>query len=139
VHVAAAAHAILGDASRSVALLRKAASIGLPSYTAFRDDPHFDSLHQYQPFLRVMQALRKQCAGYERECLVRLSPQPCIGHFACACWPLLICVPFPINSLRSSVACPPYRLRVANSSTKATPAAAISSNGFSEQYFSIHA
>jgi tetratricopeptide (TPR) repeat protein len=67
VHLAAAVFATLGEPARSVALLRKAAKIGLPSYTWFRDDPHFEPLRGYRPFLTLMAALKKECAGYQRE------------------------------------------------------------------------
>jgi eukaryotic-like serine/threonine-protein kinase len=67
VHLAAAMHAVIGEPARSVALLRKAATIGLPSYTGFRDDPHFEALHGYGPFLTLMAALKKECASYQRE------------------------------------------------------------------------
>jgi hypothetical protein len=66
-HMSAAAYAVLGDKARAVRLLAKAAATGFPDYPAFRDDPHFASLHRYGPFLKLMAALRKECAGYQRE------------------------------------------------------------------------
>ncbi|HMF44316.1 MAG TPA: hypothetical protein VKQ32_26770 [Polyangia bacterium] len=67
VHLAVAVCATLGEPARSVALLRKASKIGLPSYSGFRDDPHFEALRSYRPFLMLMAALKKECGGYQRE------------------------------------------------------------------------
>lgn len=66
-HLVAAAHAVLGDHRPSVAALRKAACTGFPNYAGFRDDPHFESLHGYPPFLELMSALKRECGGYHRE------------------------------------------------------------------------
>jgi len=66
-HTAAAVYAVIGKRAQAVSLLRKASGIGLPNYPAFRDDPHFQSLHNYPPFLRLMSDLKREWEGYRRE------------------------------------------------------------------------
>lgn len=66
-HTAAAVYALIGKPAQVVSLLRKASKIGLPNYPAFRDDPHFQSLHSYPPFLRLMADLKREWEGYRRE------------------------------------------------------------------------
>ena len=75
-HLVAAAAAVLGDARASVTALRKAARSGLPNYSGFRDDPHFESLHRHKPFLELMSALKRETAAYRREFSAHLQPSP---------------------------------------------------------------
>jgi len=63
-HNAAAAYAFLGRASRAVALLDKAARIGLPNYPVFRDDPHFASLADDAGYRRLMRRLSSEWERY---------------------------------------------------------------------------
>jgi TolB-like protein len=66
-HTLAATYAVLGKPAPALAWLRKASMTGLPAYPAFRDDPHFDSLHNDPSFLRLMSAIKKEWMGYARE------------------------------------------------------------------------
>jgi len=66
-HNAACTYALTGKPARALALLKKAAGAGLPNYPAFRDDPHFQTLHSHPGFLRLMSGLKKECDGYRRE------------------------------------------------------------------------
>ena len=66
-HHAAAAYAMIGKPIHAVTMLRKASLTGLPNYPAFRDDPHFRSLHNHSPFLRLMADLKRQWEAYRRE------------------------------------------------------------------------
>ncbi len=66
-HYVAAAYAVLGKPAQAVALLRKASVTGLPNYPGFRDDPHFQSLHNHPQFLRLMADLKREWEGYKRE------------------------------------------------------------------------
>jgi TolB-like protein/tRNA A-37 threonylcarbamoyl transferase component Bud32 len=66
-HTAAATYATVGMPAQAVRLLTRAGSTGLPNYTLFRDDPHFQSLQKYPPFLRLLAKLKKESEGYRRE------------------------------------------------------------------------
>src|SRR5262249_28200417 len=66
-HTAAAVDALLGNAARAIALLRKASRTGLPNYPVFRDDPHFHSLRERPQFLSLMAELKREWAGYRQE------------------------------------------------------------------------
>jgi hypothetical protein len=66
-HNAAAAYAVIGKPGPAMALLRKASALGWPNYPVFRDDPHFQTLHNHPPFLRLMAALKKEWTAYQRE------------------------------------------------------------------------
>lgn len=66
-HNAAAAYAILGKPAPAVSLLRKATTNGLPNYPAFRDDPHFASLRNHRPYLRLLADLKREWEAYARE------------------------------------------------------------------------
>jgi len=66
-HYAATAYALMGKPAQAVALLRKAASFGLPNYPAFRDDPFLAALHDYPPFLRLMAELKREWDSYQHE------------------------------------------------------------------------
>jgi eukaryotic-like serine/threonine-protein kinase len=66
-HTAAATYASLGMPAEAVRLLVKAGHTGLPNYPLFRDDPHFESLLKYPPFLRLLANLKKETNGYRRE------------------------------------------------------------------------
>lgn len=67
VHNIAAVYAITGKPARAVALLQKASSTGLPNYPVFRDDPHFQALHSYAPYEKLLGELRRDWEGYRRE------------------------------------------------------------------------
>ena len=47
--------------------LEKAGGFGLPNFTAFRDDPHFASLHGTTRFQALLAKLRKEWEGYARD------------------------------------------------------------------------
>jgi TolB-like protein/tRNA A-37 threonylcarbamoyl transferase component Bud32/Flp pilus assembly protein TadD len=66
-HTAAATYATVGMPAQAVRLLTRAGSTGLPNYTLFRDDPHFQSLQKYPPFLRLLAKLKRELEGYRRE------------------------------------------------------------------------
>lgn len=66
-HVAATVYAALGKPELAVPLLRKASTTGLPNYPAFRDDPHFQSLRKYSPFVWLLADLKREWEGYRRE------------------------------------------------------------------------
>lgn len=66
-HNLAAAYAVLGKPAPAVALLRNASRIGLPNYSAFRNDPHFAPLKANQQFKRLLGDLERKCAGFQRE------------------------------------------------------------------------
>ena len=66
-HTAAAAYAVLGKPAPAIRLLKKAASLGLPNYTMFRDDPHLVSLHDEPQFSKLLAGLKRELAGYQRE------------------------------------------------------------------------
>jgi len=66
-HTAAAAYATVGKPELAVALLSRAAKTGLPNYPVFRDDPHFQSMHKYGPYLRLLATIKKETEGYRQE------------------------------------------------------------------------
>ena len=66
-HNAAGAYALMDKPAPAMALLRKAAVLGLPSYPAFRDDPNLAPLRNHAPFLRLLDSLRRERAAYQRE------------------------------------------------------------------------
>ncbi len=66
-HTQAAVHCWLGEPAPAVALLKKASSLGLPNYPLFRDDPHFEPLRSYKPYLTHMRFLKKEWDAYARE------------------------------------------------------------------------
>ncbi|MGB7665923.1 MAG: protein kinase [Candidatus Acidiferrales bacterium] len=66
-HTAAAAYATLGKPELAVRLLSRAAKTGLPNYPVFRDDPHFQSMHKYGPYLRLLATIKKETEGYRQE------------------------------------------------------------------------
>jgi TolB-like protein/tetratricopeptide (TPR) repeat protein len=78
-HFAGAARALLEDRTRSVALIKKAASTGLPSYTTFRDDPFLVSLRGFGPFVNLLGALKKEVAGYRLQLGDTLVNAPAAG------------------------------------------------------------
>jgi eukaryotic-like serine/threonine-protein kinase len=66
-HMVAAAYGVLGKPQPALAWLRKASATGLPAYPSFRDDPHFESMHNNPQFLRFMADLKKEYTSYQRE------------------------------------------------------------------------
>lgn len=66
-HTAAATYATLGKPELAVTLLARAAKNGLPNYPVFRDDQHFQSMHKYAPFLRLLAKVKKESDGYRQE------------------------------------------------------------------------
>ncbi len=66
-HTLAAIYAITGNSARAVSLLRQASRMGLPNYPLYRDDPHFQSLHNHPQFLRLMADLKREWQTYRRE------------------------------------------------------------------------
>ena len=66
-HAAAATYATLGKPNLAVPLLARAAKTGLPNYPIFRDDRHFQSMHKYGPYLRLLAKVKKESDGYRRE------------------------------------------------------------------------
>ena len=66
-HLLAAAHVVLGEPMRAIALLRNASNFGLPNYPLFRDDPHLHSLTTYPQYLRLLSDLRRKWGVYKRD------------------------------------------------------------------------
>ncbi|MGH9711953.1 MAG: protein kinase domain-containing protein [Candidatus Acidiferrales bacterium] len=66
-HAAAATYAAIGKPELAVPLLAQAGRTGLPNYPVFRDDPHFQSMHKYTPYLRLLAKIRKETESYRRE------------------------------------------------------------------------
>ncbi|MGB0036493.1 MAG: protein kinase [Candidatus Acidiferrales bacterium] len=66
-HVSAAVYATLGKPAQAVSLIERAGRTGLPNYPVFRDDPYFESLQKFPPFLRLLAKLKKETEGYRRE------------------------------------------------------------------------
>lgn len=66
-HTAAATYATLGKPALAVPLLARAAKGGLPNYPTFRDDPHFRSMRDYAPYLKLLGQIKKETEGYRRE------------------------------------------------------------------------
>jgi tetratricopeptide (TPR) repeat protein len=67
VHMVAAVYAVVGDKAKATALLKKAANTGFPHYSLFRNDRHFESLHTYKSFQRLMTSVKREGMGYQRE------------------------------------------------------------------------
>lgn len=66
-HTAAATSALLGKPKDAIALLRKAAGIGLPNFPAFHGDPHFEPLQEHPQFVRLLAELKREWETYRRE------------------------------------------------------------------------
>jgi serine/threonine protein kinase/tetratricopeptide (TPR) repeat protein len=66
-HYVADAYTLIGKPARAVALLRKASAFGLPNYPAFRDDPFLAPLHNYSPFLALLEDLKREWTSYRQE------------------------------------------------------------------------
>jgi eukaryotic-like serine/threonine-protein kinase len=66
-HVAAATYATIGKPEEAVRLLTRAGNTGLPNYPLFRDDPHFEPLKKYAPFLRFIARMKKETDSFVRE------------------------------------------------------------------------
>jgi TolB-like protein/Tfp pilus assembly protein PilF/predicted Ser/Thr protein kinase len=66
-HNLADTYALIGKPVQAVNLLRKAAGMGLPNYPAFRNDPHFRSLHTHPQFLRLMGDLKRDWTSFHEE------------------------------------------------------------------------
>lgn len=66
-HNVATVYALIGKPAPAVAMLEKASATGLPNYPVFRDDPHFQPLHSYAPFQKLLSKLRREWEGYQRE------------------------------------------------------------------------
>lgn len=54
----AESYALLGDADKALAFLRRTAATGMPCYPLFRDDPHLRSLARDPRFQRFMEVTR---------------------------------------------------------------------------------
>ena len=57
-HYAAAAYATLGESSRAVEVLDRATQTGMPNYSAFSIDPHFESLGDRSDFKALMKRVK---------------------------------------------------------------------------------
>jgi TolB-like protein len=57
-HIVAAALATIGEGDRAVRELARAADTGLPNYTAFKLDPHFDPIRNEPDFKKLMASLK---------------------------------------------------------------------------------
>jgi len=66
-HTAAAANTRLGLETRAVSLLERAAAFGMPNYTLFRDDPHFQPLHSQARFTKLLAKLQREHRGYLKD------------------------------------------------------------------------
>jgi TolB-like protein/tRNA A-37 threonylcarbamoyl transferase component Bud32/Tfp pilus assembly protein PilF len=66
-HTAAATYSLIGKPAPAIALVRKAASLGLPNYPLFRDDRHFESLRNQPAFLRLLSDLKREWEVYRGE------------------------------------------------------------------------
>ncbi|HKW88201.1 MAG TPA: protein kinase [Candidatus Acidoferrales bacterium] len=64
---AAATYSLIGKRAKALALLRRAAALGLPNYPLFRDDVHFAPMQDYAPYLRFMADLKREWESYRRE------------------------------------------------------------------------
>jgi non-specific serine/threonine protein kinase len=67
VHTAAAIYATMNKPARAIELLSKAASTGLPNYPLFRDDPHFQPIHQNPRFVQLLAKIKREGDAYRRE------------------------------------------------------------------------
>jgi tetratricopeptide (TPR) repeat protein len=59
-------YALLGDYQKSVDKLTWAADNGLPNYQYFRDDPYLKSLHQFPPYIELLDKLKALNEKYRR-------------------------------------------------------------------------
>jgi len=50
-----------------VSLLERAAAFGMPNYTLFRDDPHFQPLHSQARFTKLLAKLQREHRGYLKD------------------------------------------------------------------------
>jgi serine/threonine protein kinase/tetratricopeptide (TPR) repeat protein len=66
-HIVAATYATIGKPQLAIPLLTRAAKNGLPNYPVFRDDPHFQSMHHYGPYLKLLAVIKKESDSYRRE------------------------------------------------------------------------
>jgi tetratricopeptide (TPR) repeat protein len=66
-HIVSATYAVLEQSDTALKLLRTAGGNGLPLYPGFRDDPHFNSLHNDPRFLQFMSSLKREWSTYQRE------------------------------------------------------------------------
>jgi TolB-like protein/tetratricopeptide (TPR) repeat protein/predicted Ser/Thr protein kinase len=75
-HYAAAACATIGDASRAVQVLERAAETGMPNYPAFMKDPHFAPLHERPDFKELMTKLKATWESFRAEFGEDSGPAP---------------------------------------------------------------
>jgi TolB-like protein len=66
-HYAAAAYATIGESTRAVTELRRAAEGGLPNYPGFMNDPHLVSLHDQPAFKELMSKLKRNWEAFKLE------------------------------------------------------------------------
>lgn len=66
-HTVAAAYGMLGKPQLAMTWLRKASVTGLPLYPVFRDDPHFESMHNEPQFLSFLTDLKREWLSYQQE------------------------------------------------------------------------
>lgn len=66
-HNVAAAYGVLGKPQQAVNWLRKASCNGLPLYPVFRDEPHFEGMRSYPPYLGLLATLKKQWTSFNKE------------------------------------------------------------------------
>lgn len=66
-HAAGAAYALIEKPQRAIALIKRCASMGLPNYPVFRDEPHFVSLRRHPQFVELVKRLSKGWTAYKRE------------------------------------------------------------------------
>jgi len=66
-HVVAAALATIGEADGSIRELARAADAGLPNFTAFSRDPHFDSIRDEPDFESLMAGLKTGWQSFKDE------------------------------------------------------------------------
>ena len=66
-HIVAAALATIGEADSSIRELARAADSGMPNFTAFNLDPHFDSLRSEPGFKALMTNLKAGWQSFKNE------------------------------------------------------------------------
>ena len=66
-HYAAVALAVLDRPAEALTLLERAASVGLPSYPAFRDDRFLAKLNDYPPYRAWLSGLEREWLDYRRD------------------------------------------------------------------------
>jgi TolB-like protein len=66
-HIVAAALATIGEGDRAVRELARAADTGLPNYTAFSRDPHFESIRNEPGFRKFMAGLKVRWQSFKNE------------------------------------------------------------------------